>query len=286
MAKNSQRPSSRPYFYLGIFFVAWILVPTGWKLVVQSTFEEFHAPIWEASSRLRDLTHYWGHISDSKNTLIKKGRDHARILADTKIQIERKEELRKEITELRNLKLEINRLEKSLGLSSAFKYSSELSRVTRRTLSGWSQSVEIDKGINFKIREGYGVIFADGIIGRIKKVNSRSSQIQLITNQGFRIVAHLKGDNRPITFRGSGISIGGISYGFISDVPQDVIVPKDNQLEIVSSALGGRFPKGIKIGTVNKLEPSTDGLFQTGKVRLSNKLNEIEEVTILRKDYE
>lgn len=286
MAKNLQRPSSRPYFYLGIFFVAWMLTPTVWKIGVQSTFDEFHAPIWEASTRLRDLTHYWGHISDSKNTLIKKGRDHTRILADAKIQIGRKGDLNKEILELRNLKIEIDRLEKSLGLPSAFIFFPELARVTRRTLAGWSQNMEINKGSNYKIREGYGVIFADGVIGRIKKVNSRSSQIQLISNQAFRIVSHLKGDKRPITFRGAGISIGGISYGLISDVPQDVIVPEGGQLEVVSSALGGRFPNGIRIGTVTLLEPSVDGLFQTGKVRLSKKLNEIEEVTILRKSYE
>ena len=108
----------------------------------------------------------------------------------------------------------------------------------------------------------------------------------MVTHQGFRVVAHLKGDDRPVTFRGTGISLGGKSFGLISDVPQDVLIPKDGALEIVSSLLGGRFPKGIKIGTVYKLEPSIDGLFQTGQVTLSSKLNEIEEVTILKKEHD
>ncbi len=266
--------------------MGWLLIPLGWKIAFQSAFDEFHAPIWEASSRLRDLSHYWGHISDSKNTLISKGRDHARILADAKIQIERKEELKKEMIELRKLKSEIFKLEKSLNVSPAFQCSPEIARVTRRTLSGWTQSIEINKGRNFNLRKGMGVIFGDGIVGKIDKINSRSSKIQLVTHQGFRVVAHLKGDDRPVTFRGTGISLGGKSFGLISDVPQDVLIPKDGALEIVSSLLGGRFPKGIKIGTVYKLEPSIDGLFQTGQVTLSSKLNEIEEVTILKKEHD
>ena len=63
-------------------------------------------------------------------------------------------------------------------------------------------------------------------------------------------------------------------------------MPKDGFLEIVSSSLGGTFPQGLKIGRVNELEPSVNGLFQSAEVILSTKLNTIQEVTVLSNSYE
>ena len=286
MAKNKQRPNVKPFFFLGIFLVAWLLIPTAWKIIFKSAFDEFHAPIWEATSRIRDLSHYWGHVSDSKNTLIEKGRDHQRILSDAYLQISRKEDLQRELENLRNLKKEITNLEKTLNILPALSVSPELARVTHRTITGWSQYFEINKGENFKINQGAGVISAVGVVGKIEKINYRSSMVQLLTNQEFRIVAHIKGDERPITYRGAGVSFGRQNLGFIMDIPQDVSIGRDGFLEIVSSSLGGSFPQNLSIGKVFELEPSVDGLFQSAQVILSPDLNIIKEVTVLNPDNE
>jgi rod shape-determining protein MreC len=286
LAKNKQRPNVKPFFFLGIILVAWLLIPTAWKMIFKSAFEEFHAPIWEATSRIRDLSYYWGHVSDSKNTLIEKGRDHQRILSDAYLQISRKEDLQRELDKLRNLKKEITNLEKTLSILPALSVSPELARVTHRTISGWSQYFEINKGENFKINQGAGVISAIGVVGKIEKINYRSSMVQLLTNQEFRIVAHIKGDERPITYRGAGVSYGRQNLGLIMDIPQDVSIGSDGFLEIVSSSLGGSFPQNLSIGKVFELEPSVDGLFQTAQVILSPDLNIIKEVTVLNPDNE
>ena len=146
--------------------------------------------------------------------------------------------------------------------------------------------IKLNKGENFKINQGAGVISAIGMVGKIEKVSSRSSTVQLLTNQEFRVVAHIKGDARPITYRGAGVSFGRQNLGFIMDIPQDVSIPKDGFLEIVSSSLGGTFPQNLSIGKVFELEPSVDGLFQSAQVLLSSDLNIIKEVTILNSDYE
>ena len=286
MAKNKQRPNVKPFFFLGIFLVAWLLIPTAWKIIFKSAFDEFHAPIWEATSRIRDLSHYWGHVSDSKNTLIEKGRDHQRILSDAYLQISRKEDLQRELENLRNLKKEITNLEKTLNITPALSVSPELARVTHRTITGWSQYFVINKGENFKINQGAGVISAVGVVGKIEKINYRSSMVQLLTNQEFRIVANIKGDERPITYRGAGVSFGRQNLGFIMDIPQDVSIGRDGFLEIVSSSLGGSFPQNLSIGKVFELEPSVDGLFQSAQVILSPDLNIIKEVTVLNPDNE
>ena len=283
MAINKQRPKLRPFFFLGIFLVAWLLLPLSWKIGVRSSFDEFHAPIWEASSRVRDLSDYWGHISDSKNTLIEKGRDHSRILADVKLQLNRKKDLKRELENLRKINEEISTLEKSLNLQPALNFIPQIARVSYRNISTWSQNLIINKGKNYNIRKGDGVISSIGVIGRINKVESRSATLQLLTNREFRTVAHLKGDKRPITFTGAGISNGRQNFGTVTDVPQDVIIPPEGYLEVVSSSLGGAIPDGLEIGKIYDLEPSVDGLFQSAKVIINERLNLIKEVTILAK---
>ena len=268
---------------MGIFLVAWLLLPLSWKIGVRSSFDEFHAPIWEASSRVRDLSDYWGHISDSKNTLIEKGRDHSRILADVKLQLNRKKDLKRELENLRKINEEISTLEKSLNLQPALNFIPQIARVSYRNISTWSQNLIINKGKNYKIRKGDGVISSIGVIGRIHKVESRSATLQLLTNREFRTVAHLKGDKRPITFTGAGISNGRQNFGTVTDVPQDVIIPPEGFLEVVSSSLGGAIPDGLEIGKIYDLEPSVDGLFQSAKVIINERLNLIKEVTILAK---
>ena len=120
-------------------------------------------------------------------------------------------------------------------------------------------------------------------MGRIEEVNKRSSKVQLITNHNFRIVAHLRGDNRPVTVTGYGILPGGDGLALLSNIPLDIQIPKGKKIEVVSSNLGGRFPKGLHVGFIENLQPSTDGIFKTAEITLHKRISQLEEVTILKK---
>ena len=73
-------------------------------LISKSTFSEFHAPLWELSSRIHDLTLFWGHMSDSKKTLIEKAKTNSRIESDLSLQKDRFKTLEREERRLRDLK--------------------------------------------------------------------------------------------------------------------------------------------------------------------------------------
>jgi len=80
---------------LGVFFALFIGLPSSWKIFTQSAFDEFQAPIWEITSRISDLSNYWGHQADSKKTLISKNRDLARIRADWTVHENNKKKIGK-----------------------------------------------------------------------------------------------------------------------------------------------------------------------------------------------
>ena len=281
MASSADRPKIRPFLYLGLFVFIWIGLPVSWKLLLKSGFDEFQAPLWETASRVADLSHFWGHMADSKTTLIEKNRELSRIRSDLHLQTERTQELHEEIARLRGLISHIDSLEKQINLDSQMSFSPLLARVSKRTLNGWWQGFTIRRGENNGLRTGVGVLHQEGLLGRIRKVANRSADIELISSPGFRVVAHFDGDDRPVTFQGDGISVGGTPRGIVSDVPHDLIASEKAPLILKSSSLSGNYPNGLKIGEVRQLEGGEDGLFKRGQVLLNPQIGHITEVTIL-----
>jgi len=281
LAAPKDRPRIGPFAILGLFLLGWIFIPFGWKIIIQSSFDEFEAPLWEITSRILDLSDYWGHQTDSKKTLIEKNRDLSRIQSDWHIQKLRKSELETELTRINNLKAHIRAIESSIGLDPSMSYRPVIARISHRSLSAWWQSLTVRKGVQHNLYTGLGAINRDGVVGRLSNVSSRSSEVQLASNSNFRIVASFRGDNRPVTFQGGGISPGGRPWGMVFDVPHDLQASEKNPLLLVSSELGGTFPHGLPIGRVTSLEESGDGLFKNGKVYLPFSISNISEVTLL-----
>lgn len=281
MARKSNIRKKYPYLILVLFILIWWGLPFGYKLLLKSSFEEFQAPIWELSSRLDDLGNFWGHRADSKNTLIEKNRELSRLKSDIEQQIERSNNLELEIERLNNLKKRIVNLNRSIGLDQENKFIPEIARVSVRKINSWWQQITIRKGSKFFLKEGQGVIYRDGIMGRVIRVGSRSSEIELITNPTFRIVAHVENDSRPVHFQGNGINWKGQPQGIVRDVPQDIKLTPNNELKLISSSLGGNYPSGILIGMIHQLEGDENGLFKTGTVLINRNLNRAQEVTVL-----
>ncbi len=259
------------------------MLPTSVKIFTKSTFREFQAPIWELSSRVEDLSNYWGHLTDSKQTLIEKGKKLSRLNADLSLQTVKILEFEKEINRLKNLKNSIQSLNDSINLDKARTFKSEIARVSIRKINSWWQKITIRKGFNYGIEKGQGVVYNGGIFGRVKEVDSRSSEIDLITNPSFRIVAHFEKDNRPVRFQGNGINTYGLPQGIVTDVPHDISPTDEKPLRLLTSSLGGNFPHGIVIGTVKRLEGGENGLFKTGVVYIDKEINKVYEVAVLVK---
>jgi|TARA_B110000305_G_scaffold74545_1_gene83633 rod shape-determining protein MreC len=259
----------------------WWCLPTSVKIFTQSTFREFQAPIWNLTSRVDDLSNYWGHLSDSKKTLIAKGRELSRLNSDLRLQQYREVELLEEIKRIQVLEKKLSNLNSSINLNSSQNFNSVIARISIRKMSSWWQQTTIRKGLNDGFKIGNGVLFDRGIFGRLINVDSKSSEIEILTNPNFRIVAHFAKDSRPVTFQGNGIDLGGEPHGLVMDVPYDMNPSPEVPLELVTSSLGGNFPKGIPIGLVYQLEGGKEGLFKTGKVFIDPKITKVLEVSIL-----
>lgn len=261
----------KPLVALGVFLVAWWVIPTAIKSFLQVSFSEFQAPAWVATSYLDDLEGFWARRSHSKVELIEAGREVARAKSLYQFNAQRKE----------TLENEIQRLESILKLPSRREFRYEVARVVRRDLNAWWQQIVIRKGKDFDIPVGAAVVFSGGVVGRVVEVGAFTSRVELITSPNFRMAANFEGDERPVVYQGVVQGGFGTSVGTVRDAPQDVVASTQLPLKLVSTRLGGTFPPGLLIGRVTWLEPGSTGIFQAGEVELDSQLLSLHEVAVL-----
>lgn len=261
----------KPVVALGVFLVAWWVLPLGVKAFLKVSFEEFQAPSWVAGSYLDDLEGFWGRRMHSKRELELAGQEIARAKSYYQFNAQRAE----------TLQAEIRRLESILDLPSRREYRYEVARVIRRDLGAWWQHLILRKGRDFDIPEGAAVVFSGGVVGRVVEVNAFTSKVELISSPNFRMAAQFEGDPRPVVYEGVAQSGFGDPVGRVSDAPQDLVANSQAPLQLVSTHLGGTFPPGLAIGMVSWLEPGNTGIFQTGEVTLDPDLLSLYEVAVL-----
>jgi rod shape-determining protein MreC len=262
---------ARPFLTLFIAGVAWLAVPVAVKTFARASFFELTAPITASMSHIRDLQEYWSLRAHSNRELIEAGRDLARVNASYELAAQHNADLEAELA----------RLEAELRLPPVPGYRLEPARVALRDFSGWWQRMVIRKGRNFGIPVGAPVVFTGGAVGRVTEVAAYTSVVELISSPGVRIAGVIEGDSRPLSYRGGINPTFGPAQGIIEFVPLDIFARPTEPRRLVTSGLGGVFPAGLTLGQVVSVEPSTDGLFKTGRVTLDPRLAELTEVTVL-----
>lgn len=261
----------KPWLILGVFLLAWWIIPVIVKSFTQIGLYELQAPLAKTSGKIEDLEKYWSLRNHSKRELIEAIRDLARLNASYELSL----------SENAALKEEVKRLEILLELPKLPEYQQVLARVIRRDLSSWSHQLIIHKGQKDGIINGAAVIYDKGVVGRIKETFAHTSIVELASSPTFRVAAKFEGDNRPLTYHGISNPAFTNPIGEIYNIPTDIQASESMPLKLVSSKLGGVFPDGLTIGTVKSLKPASDGIFNQGKVVLDPSLHAIGEVAIL-----
>ncbi len=268
---------SRPFITLGVVLVAWLLVPAVVKRFLRAALFEAQAPAAVTASRVRDLQEYWALRTRPANELIAAGKDTARALAGYELGVER----------LGLLEAENARLHALLSLPPPPGFRQEHARVVERDFSAWWQQLVIRKGADYGITVGAPVVFAGGVVGRVREVRATTSVVALLSDPSVSLAVVVVGpgdtrpDPRPVKYSGGDNPAFGPARGTLEFAPADITVTPGALPRLLTSGLGGVFPAGLPVGEVTRMEPSPDGLFQTGEVRLNPALATLEEVTVL-----
>lgn len=180
-----------------------------------------------------------------------------------------------------SLEKEIEELKSQLKLNSTLtEYTPINATILSRNKSYWFNTLTIDKGKKHGIKKDMAVITSNGLIGKISKVSNRSSEIKLITSDdvNYKVSVSIKTSSKEAY---------GILNGYdqennlikISGIERSMKVEKDNI--VTTSGLGGIFPAGIYIGTVEKIENDKYDLSKTIYIKTKQDFDNIHYVTVL-----
>lgn len=183
-------------------------------------------------------------------------------------------ELTAQVAELSEAKKTAERLESLVGLQSTYNLTSTAARIIGTSSDAWSRTVTIDKGTASGFSLGMAVCNSGGVIGQIVEVSATTSTVQLANDEGSGISAMIQSTRAQGMLQGQ--ADGTLRLSYVS-TDADVAVGDI----VITSGIGGVFPKGLPLGTVTSVEKSDNDVYYTIVVRAQSTAENNEEVLVI-----
>ncbi len=185
--------------------------------------------------------------------------------------------------ELSSLRAENNRLQEALQTEERLQRLAPLRKshsfsvvanVFARDPSSWFKTVLVDKGERDGVTKDMAVTVAEGLVGRVIEVFPRAAKVLLITDPNSSVDVIVQRTRAQ-----------GIMEGRVEDFCILKYVKKGDDVQVgdqvITSGLGGIFPKGLLTATLTKVERKRPGIFQYVESMPTADLSRLEEVLIL-----
>lgn len=187
---------------------------------------------------------------------------------------EQNKELTARVAELSEAQETATRLEGLLELKSTYNLQSTAARIVGSSTDAWSRTVTIDKGSLDGLAINMPVTDSSGVIGQIIEVAPTSAVVRLITDEASGVSAMVQSTRAQGMLQGQ--PDGTLRLEYVS-VDADV---KEGDI-IVTSGIGGIYPKGLPLGTVASVEREPNALYYTVVVNVTSTTENNEEVLVI-----
>lgn len=184
-----------------------------------------------------------------------------------------------QLIQLQELQKENHRLRRLLDFKQDSNFELLPAKVVARDPSQWFGTITINRGYNDGVQREMPVVTDRGLAGMVSTVSPNSSQVILLTDPRLAVSAMVQRS------RDSGV------VGIVETYPQEQAYLQMTKLSpeaniqpgdvIISSGLGGIFPKGLQIGTVRKVYDDQYGLMLSALIEPRVNFNRLEEVLII-----
>ena len=187
---------------------------------------------------------------------------------------QRVSELQKENHQMREMVFENERLRGLLQFQDRMAVPMIGAEVIGQDPSSWFRSITINRGERDGVRKGMAVISPDGVVGQVLKTSLHYSTVLLITDYSSAVDAIVQRTRAKAIVEGQGENRCQLKYLLRSEeiVTGDVVI---------TSGLGGVFPKGLQVGEIRSVDKKGHGIFQFAELMPSVDLTKLEEVIII-----
>jgi rod shape-determining protein MreC len=179
-------------------------------------------------------------------------------------------ELERQLASQRQLEVTNQQLSKSLGLRDAIHIHTVGATVIALDPDRLSQAISIDVGSRQGVRVGMSVLGQRGLVGRVMAVQAGSAQVRLITDPLLPVNVEMASNHLPGTLR---VTSDRMTVQILG-APTDLQLPPGEVL--VTSGLGGNFPKGLPVAEVVRFKYQPYGVAQVAEVTPLDNLARLE----------
>lgn len=140
--------------------------------------------------------------------------------------------------------------------------------------TGLLRTIRINRGTRDGVTVDMPVLSNLGLVGRVYEVGANTALVQLITDVNSFVYVRLQ------TSRAPGVVNGTASGGLLMQ-----LVPLEDEIQqgdtVVTSGIGGKFPRGLLVGQVTNQRFSDNQLFKEAQVRSLVDFNRLEIVYVI-----
>ncbi|MHB8170639.1 MAG: rod shape-determining protein MreC [Thermincolia bacterium] len=205
----------------------------------------------------------WGEVQD-ENALLKN-------------QVQ---DLRERVNQLEEMQLENLRLREALSYRDSKKSEMQLeaASVIAREPRNWFRSIIINKGSSDGIVKNMSVVTSQGLVGHVTAVSANTASVLLILDNTSAVGSLVMIQMNRIP----GVLEGYDSSGYLKLKYLNRDANVRNNQKVITSGMGGIFPKGLPIGKVIDVKFASDGLQKFAIVKPFVDFDRLEEVFVIK----
>jgi rod shape-determining protein MreC len=195
--------------------------------------------------------------------------------ADYAALVKQNTELKDRLAKLEEARLENDRIRALVQFAKTENLASVGARVIGRPTDSWEGTILVDRGTNDGVKLGSPVIASGGLVGQVVDVTAIDSKVRLVTDSASGVAVIVQRTRTAGVVRGS-VS-GAITLDFV-----DKNQPPVKGDVLITSGLGGVYPKGLVVGDVSDVINAPSDLFPQVTVLSRVPISKIEEVLVLK----
>ena len=183
-------------------------------------------------------------------------------------------DLKQRLADLTEAKAQNDRIAALVAFPSAKGLKSVGANVIGRPTDSWEGSILIDRGTNDGVATGDPVIAAGGLLGEVIDVTAWNAKVRLISavDSGVSVLVQRT--------RAGGIVRGAVESALTLAILDKTKLPVRGDV-LITSGLGGVYPKGIVVGEVTDVSSQQADLYPQVSVASRVALGTVEEVIVL-----
>ncbi len=182
--------------------------------------------------------------------------------------------LREENLQFREALVASENLQRIVEIRAGFEVPMRPAEVVGQDLSIWFRSILLDRGQTSEVYSGMPVVTGSGVVGLVTATSPHAAKVMLLQDRQSAIDGIVQRSRARGVVRGHGD--GPLIFELV--VRGDDVLPGD---VVISSGIGGVYPKGLQIGVITEVADPEAGLVQKAALAPTVDFGRLEQVFVL-----